>query len=152
LPRRAFGTCPPSPLPAYRGTGSSPRSAPVGFGQIDEPLLNVGLSERRCPTQPCRWPAEALSMRALGQNARFEQYSGRPASQSGLPKPTCEHRSKRRGTAATPLLICKATGLASWIGWLPHTSREWIELIIMTVLLWLMMMAVFELELGSSVS
>src|SRR6516164_7272439 len=27
-----------------------------------------------------------------------------PASQSGLPKLTCEHRSKRRGTAATPLL------------------------------------------------
>ena len=38
------------------------------------------------------------------------------------------------------------------LGWLPHTSREWIELIIMTVLLWLLMMAVFELELGSSVS
>ena len=37
------------------------------------------------------------------------------------------------------------------LGWLPHTSREWIELIIMTVLLWLLMMAVFELELGSSV-
>jgi len=36
--------------------------------------------------------------------------------------------------------------------WLPHTSREWIELIIMTVLLWLLMMAIFELELGSSVS
>jgi hypothetical protein len=36
--------------------------------------------------------------------------------------------------------------------WLPHTSRGWIELIIMTVLLWLLMMAVFELELGSSVS
>jgi hypothetical protein len=34
-------------------------------------------------------------------------------------------------------------------GWLPHTSREWIELIIMTVLLWLLMMAIFELELGS---
>ena len=33
--------------------------------------------------------------------------------------------------------------------WLPHTSRGWIELIIMTVLLWLLMMAIFELELGS---
>jgi hypothetical protein len=32
-------------------------------------------------------------------------------------------------------------------GWLPHTSREWIELIIVTVLLWLLMMAIFELEL-----
>ena len=38
------------------------------------------------------------------------------------------------------------------LGWFPNTSREWIELIIMTVLLWLLMMAVFELELGSSVS
>jgi hypothetical protein len=38
------------------------------------------------------------------------------------------------------------------LGWFPHTSREWIELIIMTVLLWLLMMAIFELELGSSVS
>ena len=33
--------------------------------------------------------------------------------------------------------------------WLPHTRRGWIELIIMTVLLWLLMMAMFELELGS---
>ena len=33
--------------------------------------------------------------------------------------------------------------------WLPHTSREWIELIIVTVLLWLLMMAVLELELSS---
>ena len=34
------------------------------------------------------------------------------------------------------------------LGWFPHTSRGWIELIIMTaVLLWLLMMAIFELEL-----
>jgi len=33
--------------------------------------------------------------------------------------------------------------------WLPHTNREWIVLIIVTVLLWLLMMAIFELELGS---
>src|SRR6516164_4010407 len=33
------------------------------------------------------------------------------------------------------------------LGWFPHTSREWIELIIVTVLLWLLMMAIFELEL-----
>jgi len=38
------------------------------------------------------------------------------------------------------------------LGWFPHTNREWIELIIVTVLLWLLMMAIFELELGSSVS
>jgi hypothetical protein len=35
------------------------------------------------------------------------------------------------------------------LGWFPHTSREWIELIIMTVVLWLLMTAIFELELGS---
>ena len=35
------------------------------------------------------------------------------------------------------------------LGWFPHTSREWIELIIMTGLLWLLMMAIFELELSS---
>ena len=35
------------------------------------------------------------------------------------------------------------------LGWFPHTSREWIELIIMTVRLWLLMMAIFELELSS---
>ena len=33
------------------------------------------------------------------------------------------------------------------LGWFPHTSREWIELILVTVLLWLLMMAIFELEL-----
>ena len=36
------------------------------------------------------------------------------------------------------------------LGWFPHTSREWIELIIMTMLLWLLMMvAISELELSS---
>jgi len=35
----------------------------------------------------------------------------------------------------------------SLLGWFPHTSREWIELILVTVLLWLLMMAIFELEL-----
>jgi len=44
------------------------------------------------------------------------------------------------------------SSLDKMLEWLPHTSREWIELIIMTVLLWLLMMAIFELELGSSVS
>jgi len=33
------------------------------------------------------------------------------------------------------------------LGWFPHTSRGWIELIIVTVLLWLLMVAIFELEL-----
>jgi hypothetical protein len=33
-------------------------------------------------------------------------------------------------------------------GWFPHTSREWVELIIAAVLLWLLMMvAISELEL-----
>jgi len=35
------------------------------------------------------------------------------------------------------------------LGWFPHTSREWIELIIVAVLLWLLMvMAISELELS----
>ena len=33
------------------------------------------------------------------------------------------------------------------LGWFPHTRREWIGLVIVTVLLWLLMMAIFELEL-----
>ena len=41
------------------------------------------------------------------------------------------------------------SSIEKMLGWFPHTSREWIELIIMTVLLWLLMMAVFELELSS---
>jgi len=35
------------------------------------------------------------------------------------------------------------------LGWFPHTSREWIELIVAAVLLWLLMMTIFELELSS---
>ena len=41
------------------------------------------------------------------------------------------------------------SNLDKMFGWFPHTQREWIELIIMTVLLWLLMMAIFELELNS---
>ena len=32
------------------------------------------------------------------------------------------------------------------LGWFPHNSREWIELIIMTVLLWLLMIAYLSLS------
>ena len=39
------------------------------------------------------------------------------------------------------------SSLDKMLGWFPHTTREWIELIIVTVLLWLLMMAIFELEL-----
>ena len=35
------------------------------------------------------------------------------------------------------------------LGWFPNTRREWIELIIVTVLLWLLMVAITELELLS---
>jgi hypothetical protein len=41
------------------------------------------------------------------------------------------------------------SSLDKMLGWFPHTATEWIELIIMTVLLWLLMMAIFELELNS---
>jgi hypothetical protein len=38
----------------------------------------------------------------------------------------------------------------SLLGWFPHTSREWIEFIIVAVLLWLLMVvAISELELNS---
>ena len=40
------------------------------------------------------------------------------------------------------------SSLDKMLGWFPHTNREWIELIIVTVLLWLLMMvAISELEL-----
>ena len=36
------------------------------------------------------------------------------------------------------------------LGWFPHTSTEWIELIIVALLLWLLMMvAISEIELSS---
>ena len=36
------------------------------------------------------------------------------------------------------------------VGWFPHTSVEWIEFIIVAVLLWLLMVvAISELELNS---
>jgi hypothetical protein len=40
------------------------------------------------------------------------------------------------------------SSLDKMLGWFPHTSREWIELILVTVLLWLLMMAIFVLELA----
>ena len=41
------------------------------------------------------------------------------------------------------------TSFDKMLGWFPHTATEWIELLIVAVLLWLLMMAVFELELNS---
>ena len=41
------------------------------------------------------------------------------------------------------------SSLDKMLEWFPHTSREWIELIIVALLLWLLMMAIFELELSS---
>ena len=41
------------------------------------------------------------------------------------------------------------SSLDKMLEWLPHTAAEWIEFIIVAVLLWLLMMAIFELELGS---
>ncbi len=36
------------------------------------------------------------------------------------------------------------------LGWFPHTTGEWIELIIVAVLLWLLMMvAISEIKLNS---
>ena len=41
------------------------------------------------------------------------------------------------------------SSLDKMLGWFPHTTTEWIELIIVALLLWLLMMAIFELELTS---
>ena len=41
------------------------------------------------------------------------------------------------------------SSLDKMFGWFPHTAPEWIEFIIVAVLLWLLMMAIFELELSS---
>jgi hypothetical protein len=42
------------------------------------------------------------------------------------------------------------SSLDKMLGWFPHTSTEWIELIIVALLLWLLMMVVIsEIELGS---
>jgi hypothetical protein len=39
------------------------------------------------------------------------------------------------------------------LGWFPHSSKEWIEFIIVAVLLWLLMVvAISELELNSVIS
>ena len=40
------------------------------------------------------------------------------------------------------------SSLDKMLGWFPHTTTEWIELIIVALLLWLLMMAI-ELELSS---
>jgi len=42
------------------------------------------------------------------------------------------------------------SSLDRMLGWFPHTATEWIEFIIVAVLLWLLMMvAISELELTS---
>jgi nitrate reductase NapE component len=42
------------------------------------------------------------------------------------------------------------SSLDKMLGWFPHTHREWIELILVTMLLWLLMaVAISELELIS---
>jgi len=61
----------------------------------------------------------------------------------------------RVGVGSTPdnLIDCRRLALSSLdkvLGWFPHTSREWIEFIIVAVLLWLLMVvAISELELTS---
>ena len=42
------------------------------------------------------------------------------------------------------------SSLDNVVGWFPHTTTEWIELIIVALLLWLLMVvAITELELSS---
>jgi hypothetical protein len=51
------------------------------------------------------------------------------------------------------LFDCRRFAMSSLdkvVGWLPHTRREWIEFIIVAVLLWLLMaVGISELELSS---
>jgi hypothetical protein len=41
------------------------------------------------------------------------------------------------------------SSLDKMLGWFPHNATEWIEFIIVALALWLLMMAIFELELNS---
>ena len=41
------------------------------------------------------------------------------------------------------------SSLDKMLGWFPHNATEWIEFLIVALLLWLLMMAIFELELTS---
>jgi hypothetical protein len=41
------------------------------------------------------------------------------------------------------------SSLDKMLGWSPHTATEWIEFITVAMLLWLLMMTIFELELSS---
>ena len=42
------------------------------------------------------------------------------------------------------------SSLDKMLGWFPHTTTEWIEFIIVALLLWLLMVVtISELELGS---
>jgi hypothetical protein len=70
----------------------------------------------------------------------------------GAPVVGCIRQSTYDAIICSPDGKLPMNSFEKMLGWFPHTSREWIELIIMTVLLWLLMMAIFELELGSSVS
>ena len=48
------------------------------------------------------------------------------------------------------LLAGRRLALDRMLGWFPHTATEWIELIVVAVLLWLLtVMAISELELTS---
>ena len=56
-------------------------------------------------------------------------------------------------TAAEDRLSIRRLAMSSldkMLGWFPHSSTEWIELIIVALLLWLLMVVVIsELELSS---
>ena len=40
------------------------------------------------------------------------------------------------------------TSVDKLLGWFPHTATEWIEFIIVALLLWLLMVAISELDLS----
>jgi len=71
-----------------RGSGPAANHEAQKHNQNSQMPENSGELLIRLP-RPWRWPAEAASMQGLGQNARFEEYSRKPTSQSGLHHPTC---------------------------------------------------------------
>src|SRR5262249_10702755 len=66
----------------------------AGSEGLARPLVLALRFRGPCPTRPSRWPAEAASTLGLGQNVRFEQYSGKPAKQSRLHQLTCATQNR----------------------------------------------------------
>jgi hypothetical protein len=80
---------------ATYGRASPPRKQAERSNQRASDAGSVARTPRLSPALPSQWPAKTAAKRVLAQNARFEQYSGRPASQSRLPLRMPGGRAKR---------------------------------------------------------